>query len=157
MPGRQKYWANVPKMVAKMYHAQTGTCGYCGTPKIFLRKNVTKHYRLANKQYLATFDHVVPDSKGGRYELKNGVCACQRCNTLKGDLSVEEFFERYDELLQHLLEKPARDAAKKEMNQKKSGYIIARFAEQIGKTVEDLFLETVYNNTYELVRETYDN
>jgi len=35
----------------------------------------------------------------------------------------------------------------------KNGYIIAWFAAQIGKTVEDVFLEYVYNNSYELVED----
>ena len=37
----------------------------------------------------------------------------------------------------------------------KNGYIIAWFAAQIGKTVEDVFLEYVYNNSYELVEDLW--
>lgn len=37
----------------------------------------------------ATFDHVIPKSKGGRRTAQNIVLACQDCNELKGDGSPE--------------------------------------------------------------------
>jgi hypothetical protein len=38
-----------------------------------------------------TLDHVIPKSKGGSNWQCNLVACCKRCNTLKSDLSVEEF------------------------------------------------------------------
>jgi len=50
-------------------------CVYCGQG---LRKNLT-------------LDHVIPQSKGGDNTWENLVTACKSCNSLKADLSLEEF------------------------------------------------------------------
>ena len=42
----------------------------------------------------ATFDHVIPLSKGGYDKSDNGVIACATCNSLKGRLTKEEFLKR---------------------------------------------------------------
>ncbi len=47
------------------------TCQYCGTQKDL------------------TLDHVVPRSKKGKSTWTNLVTACKRCNTRKGDYSLE--------------------------------------------------------------------
>ena len=138
------------RKVVRMYHAQGGRCGYCGTPDMYLRKEVTKGYHQSHRHLMATFDHVVARSNGGTYAYENGVCACSRCNTLKADLPIEEFFEQYDELYERLIKKPQRIAAKRKRNFLKNGFIIARYAERIGKTVEELFLEYVYNTRAEM-------
>jgi len=51
------------------------TCQYCGT--------------RPSKEEL-TIDHIVPRSRGGKSTWENVVLACQRCNSRKGSLSVEE-------------------------------------------------------------------
>lgn len=38
-----------------------------------------------------TVDHLVPKSKGGEYTHDNLVCACQKCNCKKDNISEEEF------------------------------------------------------------------
>lgn len=48
------------------------TCAYCG-------------------QFGNTVDHVLPRSRGGLCTPANCVCACRRCNSLKGSLSVGQF------------------------------------------------------------------
>jgi 5-methylcytosine-specific restriction endonuclease McrA len=145
-------WPKVPEMVAKMYQAQNGKCGYCGSPDMFIRKDVShKHYQR-NRPLMATFEHVKLDKDGGKYVLDNGVCVCSRCNGLRADLPIAVFFERYDELLRHLLEKPARDAAKRKLNDRKTGYIIAWFARRTGQTVADIFLDYTPRNSYDLAR-----
>jgi 5-methylcytosine-specific restriction endonuclease McrA len=52
-----------------------GRCAYC-----------PERLRLSD----FTFDHVVPQCKGGVTEWENIVCACQPCNTRKGSKSVRE-------------------------------------------------------------------
>jgi len=51
------------------------TCQYC-----------TERFKLKE----LTFDHVVPVSKGGRTTWKNIVTCCVKCNTKKGDLTLEK-------------------------------------------------------------------
>jgi len=51
-------------------------CAYCG-----------KRLTMAT----ATFDHVKPLSKGGYDKTKNGVVACQSCNSRKGSMPPEIF------------------------------------------------------------------
>ncbi len=36
-------------------------------------------------------DRLVPGARGGQYELENCVIACQRHNSMRGDLTIEEF------------------------------------------------------------------
>ncbi|PEI50594.1 hypothetical protein CN635_25300 [Priestia aryabhattai] len=38
-----------------------------------------------------TIDHIVPRSKGGKTAFNNLVCACEQCNTEKGDLGLDCF------------------------------------------------------------------
>jgi len=52
-----------------------GICQFCGK-KISLRQ--------------MTYDHVIPQSKGGPTNWKNIVCACQECNSKKRDRTPEE-------------------------------------------------------------------
>ena len=49
-----------------------GTCQYCGTTNDL------------------TLDHLIPRSKGGKSTWTNLVTACQRCNSMKGDHSLEK-------------------------------------------------------------------
>ena len=145
---KQRAVGIIGRKVIRMYFEQNGLCGYCGTDKMFLRHTVPKKFYQGNRHLVATFDHIVAKAKGGTYKYTNGVCACARCNTIKADMSVEEFFEKYDELHQRLVERPQRIAAQRQKNLKKNGYIVAWFAQQIGETVEDIFLEYVYNIIY---------
>ncbi len=49
-----------------------GACQYCGTTKDL------------------TLDHVIPRSKGGKSTWTNLVTACKKCNSNKGDYSLEK-------------------------------------------------------------------
>lgn len=51
------------------------TCQYCG-------KSVPKS--------LATVDHILPRSRGGRSSWSNLCTACQKCNNKKGDMTPQE-------------------------------------------------------------------
>ena len=146
-------WPNVPELVQTMFDAQNGSCGYCGAP-MFIRSKVHQFYYNNNKHMAASFEHINPDSNGGKYELENGACVCNRCNTLRGNMPLEEFFERFDELLQYALEKPARDRAKAEMNARKNGYIIAWYVKQVNITIDDVFLIFTSKNSYEIARQS---
>ncbi len=59
-----------------VYHRDDFTCQYC---KI--------KYPVNN----LTFDHVIPQSKGGTTSWDNIVTCCKICNCKKGDKSVYEF------------------------------------------------------------------
>jgi 5-methylcytosine-specific restriction endonuclease McrA len=55
-----------------LFRRDRNSCQYCGS---------SKHL---------TIDHVVPKSKGGKTDWKNLVTACLRCNTQKGDRTLEQ-------------------------------------------------------------------
>ncbi len=59
----------------KIYHTYDGHCGYCG--KLMDWNELTR-------------DHIVPYSKGATLK-DNMMPSCARCNSLKSDLSLEEF------------------------------------------------------------------
>lgn len=44
-----------------------------------------------------TKDHIHPVSKGGTYHYLNIVNACHKCNSLKGNKTIEEFEQMIDE------------------------------------------------------------
>lgn len=58
-----------------VYERDGYKCQYCGKK---LSKNI------------ATIDHVIPRSKGGKTEWANCVCSCSVCNTKKADRTPEE-------------------------------------------------------------------
>lgn len=43
-----------------------------------------------------TIDHIIPWSKGGRTNLANCICACEKCNGARGDKPAEEFAAELD-------------------------------------------------------------
>jgi len=156
-----------------LYEKQGGKCFYCDT-EMFLLRSVEKKHRKLHRAQLATFDHIKLKSEGGTYARHNGVCACFKCNGIRGDLPQEMFIEHFDfvtaewekgnrspsfidgELVcipSKKFKKMKRNKRKKQNSTIKGAFIVARFAGQIGKTVEDIFTEYVYNSTYDLVRD----
>ncbi len=82
-------------------------CHYCGISlvpsRVFQRiergaAKDTKRYRdfsalLANGAVMATLDHKIPESRGGRLILENVVLACEPCNMEKGSRDYCEFVQ----------------------------------------------------------------
>ena len=60
------------------------TCPYC------FEKMVAE----PNQPKTATIDHVFPTSKGGVKKDFNEVVCCAECNTMKGNLTLQEFFAK---------------------------------------------------------------
>lgn len=145
-------YPNVKKMTEQMYYAQNGNCGYCGTPKMMLKRNVSKRVWQCNKPLRASFDHVVPRIRGGKYELSNGVCVCNKCNQLKGTLPLEDFFEQYDELLAYDKARPQRVYMKRLVGQQKSAFMLARYAVQTGRSIAAMALIDSALTTYDLIK-----
>ena len=72
-----KEYVNIPYKGVVMsrqniFKRDHGKCQYCGTSKDL------------------TLDHVVPRSKGGKSTWTNLVTACKKCNSIKGDDSLEK-------------------------------------------------------------------
>ena len=45
-----------------------------------------------------TMEHIVPKSKGGKWEINNIVLACERCNHLRGNLDYVDFIALLNDL-----------------------------------------------------------
>ena len=56
---------------SKMLDRDLYTCGYCG-------------------QWGNTVDHILPQSRGGKYTWMNTITACFKCNNVKADRTPEE-------------------------------------------------------------------
>ena len=69
-------------------------CHYCG--KTGLVKDIEDMSSAAQRSILATIDHVIPISKGGkRFDVSNCVVACYKCNSKKKDnVGVAQLAER---------------------------------------------------------------
>lgn len=66
-------------------------CFYCGVGlKIF---RFTQFYGIARGDY-ATFDHIIPKSKGGGFVVQNLVLACADCNSERGNSDAGEFLAK---------------------------------------------------------------
>lgn len=77
---RLRYHANIPYRMTvltrqNLYTRDRLCCQYCG---------VKQHPREL------TLDHVIPESKGGKWSWENLVTACQKCNRRKADKTPEE-------------------------------------------------------------------
>ena len=69
--------ASVSKSKQKQVFADTGgRCWYCGC------ELHPDHFHV---------DHQIPKSSGGSSDIDNLVASCERCNMVKGTLSIEEF------------------------------------------------------------------
>lgn len=158
---------------ARLFNEQGGKCFYCDE-EMFLRKGVKRSFVKRNRAHLATFDHIKLNKDGGTYALTNGVCACHKCNLVRGDLPQDLFIENFKFIMEEwdkgnrrhtvvdgavlcVTTRKAKLIANGETRRYRStlkgAFLAARFAIQIGETVEDLFLKFVYNNTYEQARD----
>lgn len=63
-----------------LYETQGRKCVYCG--RAFFDHDLILDYSI---------DHKVPTSRGGKDDLENVALACSDCNTLKANMTVEEF------------------------------------------------------------------
>jgi len=126
--------------VRKMYAAQDGKCYYCGKEMIHGVENVGTQ---VNHPRLATFDHIIPASHGGKYSLSNGVCACRSCNAIRDTMDFDQFVKYYDDVIRgNAIAKYINDEKrriKNVRNKAKTAGTIVRFAEQVGCAVQDLF------------------
>lgn len=61
-------------------------CFHCGGDVVF-QWDGAKH----DDDNVATFDHVITQADGGTWDDENGVLACNLCNGLRSNKSVEEF------------------------------------------------------------------
>ena len=55
---------------------------------VFLRDKFECQYCLKNENL--TFDHILPKSRGGKTTWENVVTACSKCNSSKGNKTLEE-------------------------------------------------------------------
>ena len=66
-----------------LWHQQSGLCALCGQPMLRNRFDAP-HAQVWAKQR-ATFDHIMPRSKGGADTPQNLQLAHARCNKIKGN------------------------------------------------------------------------
>ncbi|MEM7639516.1 MAG: HNH endonuclease signature motif containing protein [Pseudomonadota bacterium] len=66
-----------------LWEQQNGLCSICGAPMLRNRFEAP-HARIWSKQR-ATFDHVIPRSKGGADSSDNLQLAHAHCNKIKGN------------------------------------------------------------------------
>ena len=74
IPVLMKHWQKSPTRRA-LFIRDNFTCAYCGKT---VRDNE------------ATVDHLVPKSRGGKWEWENLVTCCSECNQKKGNRTPEE-------------------------------------------------------------------
>jgi hypothetical protein len=86
-------------------------CFYCGLqlehpifeflPKTYLYKGMVSKKSISEKDpRYALFDHICPKSKGGKRVAKNGVLACNFCNSRRRDQDIKIFLAFVEAQLQ---------------------------------------------------------
>lgn len=86
----QKRTAPAPAVKALAMLKTYGRCAYCGK-------------KLGDENL--TFDHIIPYSQGGQNSIDNLYPACQACNQMRGNKSIEEFRKELQEGLKTAAEK----------------------------------------------------
>lgn len=79
-----------PKHRDILFDEQGGLCYYCKRPMI---KRWIHVDGAPTPNDIATLDHKVPRSKGGKNRIENKCAACNTCNGLKTDMTDVQFFE----------------------------------------------------------------
>lgn len=86
-----------------LFHKHKGECWYCYIPTVLMTHPPSGPHPLD----MATKDHRVPRSRGGKSHPSNYVLACFECNTKKGDRTEPEFLmQEYLWLKQKRSQKP---------------------------------------------------
>jgi 5-methylcytosine-specific restriction endonuclease McrA len=78
--GRPKGWLN------DLCEMQNWQCAYC-------RQSMSRKRRDGNPGIMATLDHMLPISRGGRNQWNNLIGACLSCNIEKGSMTADEYRE----------------------------------------------------------------
>ena len=79
----QSYQAPGSERFETLWHRQAGKCALCGQ-RMMRNRFDAPHARVWAKER-ATFDHIVPTSKGGADRADNLQLAHARCNKIKGN------------------------------------------------------------------------
>lgn len=104
---RAKSRMPTPKEQSILYERDGYHCRLCGIPVISKEvrsrmikeypdavrwgtKNINAEQHTAFQLMWATFDHVVPHSRGGTNDLENTIVICQPCNCAKMHYTLEE-------------------------------------------------------------------
>ena len=79
----QAYKVSEGALFQQLWQAQSGVCALCSKP-MYRNRFEAPHARIWAK-HRATFDHIVPRSKGGADTKDNLQLVHARCNKIKGN------------------------------------------------------------------------
>lgn len=100
-----------------------------------------------NKRKEATFDHRIPKSKGGTYDLSNGILSCAFCNNMRGQMSVGKFRSI---IKQHGSVEGFKKARKERRRQKRAERRLKRAPQQAEFLMNLAMLLYLINKQYEI-------
>ena len=78
--------------MSRKNHHKRDSCYYC--ERGFTFKNFGK-----GNAVIKTVDHIIPESKGGIDKYINTVFSCKYCNSLKSNLTLDQFIAKIEELI----------------------------------------------------------
>lgn len=99
------------RWLKQLFKTQRGRCFYC-TAKMYLGRRGRAKGDDPSKQ--ATFDHMIPLSRGGEHSYDNGCAACAVCNNIKKSKTPAEYkvwlkSQKYWDELENSLDKPTTE------------------------------------------------
>ena len=79
------------KVLKEAHMKQGGLCFWCNEPTPLWWEITTEEFALLGKKRMATREHLIPQSAGGKHDIDNIVCACHDCNNLRGTIPINQF------------------------------------------------------------------
>lgn len=84
------------QLVKELSERQGYCCDVCGQPvKLSDTFGGTEHPSVPDVFVMATFEHVVPASQGGKISEDNGTVTCFSCNSARGTMPYDIFKKIY--------------------------------------------------------------
>lgn len=89
----------------RLSETQNHRCAYCGVDTF------VSHWDQGKKSesQKATFDHIIPRSKGGEDMMDNMIMACMDCNSVRGSRDIYEFYDLVCLIPNHKMADPKKE------------------------------------------------
>ena len=101
----------------------------------YSKLNDTEILRMILDNICSTFEHIVPNSEGGKAVKHNGICLCAQCNSERATIAYSVIMEKFPEFSQNI-QKQLNKVMAFIKNKKLTGYEL--YPQKVKKTLLDV-------------------